>query len=181
MSKSNRILSLRGIIDEETTGKLIDTILKMNYDDESNNLVDSKLCDRQPIHLHIQSGGGNVSDAYALIDTILNSETPVYTFCDGYTYSAAVLVYLAGEKRYASKHSWFLIHNITSTLKNLTTQNIHDEAEYLNVLEGQIMDFLVDRTKLTRTELSQKLSHNIEYIITAKQAFDKGIVTDLLS
>lgn len=180
MINSDRVLSLRGIIDEDNTGKLIDRILQINFEDENNNLVESKIKDRQPIHLHLQSSGGSVSDAFALVDTILNSETPVYTFCDGYAYSAAVFIYLAGERRFSFKHSWFIIHNIKTKLGSLTTQNIQDNLDYLNVLENQILEFLTSRTKLGKVELLEKLNHNMEYMLTSEQALSKGIVTDIL-
>ena len=56
----DKILCLRGDIDTTITGKIMDSILALNEDDE----------DLEPIHLYIQSDGGVAMDGYSLVDII---------------------------------------------------------------------------------------------------------------
>lgn len=53
-----RMLSLRGDIDQTTTGRIIDEIIAINMEDSS---------DLSPIHLFLQSDGGVAMDGYSLV------------------------------------------------------------------------------------------------------------------
>ena len=58
---------------------------------------------REPIKLYINSNGGAIDDMWSLIDIMLNSKTPIYTYCTGYAMSAGFLIFLAGSKRFMTK------------------------------------------------------------------------------
>lgn len=175
MDTNDRILSLRGEVDEKTTGPIIEAILQINDYDYNNSVRD-----REPIRLHIQSNGGNVLDAYALMDIILCSTTPVYTYCDGYVESSALTIYLAGERRFAYKHSRFMIHNMASSLSDKTTRNIEDNLIYIKELEEYDMDFLISRTNMDHEYVKNCLDLHKELFFGSKLALQYGIVTDIL-
>ena len=67
-----------------------------------------------PINLHIQSSGGSLMNTYYIVDLIQSLETPVNTFIDGFAASAATLISVAGDKRYMTKNSLMLIHQLSS-------------------------------------------------------------------
>ena len=169
----NRLLSLRGDIEIDKVGPIIDQILLINKEDEECCSIE----DRNPIHLHIQSGGGDVLDSFALSDVMITSRTPVYTYCDGYVESAAMNVYLAGSQRFVYPHSRFLIHNMKTTLENKTNSNIHEYAEYLNDLELYEIDFLTRGTKISESEIRNIIQHNIEYLFGSAEAIELGVAT----
>lgn len=96
-------------VDNESIGKLIwDILYQIREDDEKDEK--EKDYKREPIKLYINSYGGSVYDMWGLIDIILNSKTPIYTYCTGYAMSAAFKIFLAGHKRYCYKHSTFMYH-----------------------------------------------------------------------
>lgn len=169
----NRLLSLRGDIEADKVGPIIDQILLINKEDEECCSIE----DRNPIHLHIQSGGGDVLDSFALADVMITSHTPIYTYCDGYVESAAMNVYLAGCKRYVYPHSRFLIHNMKTTLENKTNRNINDYVGYLNDLEMYEIDFLTKGTKISESEIRNIIQHNIEYLFGSAKAIELGVAT----
>lgn len=68
---------------------------------------------REPIKIYINSYGGNLYDMWSLIDIILNSKTPIYTYCTGYAMSAGFKIFLAGHKRFVSKHATLLYHQLS--------------------------------------------------------------------
>lgn len=84
-----RMLSLRGDIDQTTTGRIIDEIIAINMEDSS---------DLSPIHLFLQSDGGVAMDGYSLVDIIRWSKVPIYTYCNSYVSSSALDIYLMGKK-----------------------------------------------------------------------------------
>ena len=69
-------------------------------------------CDTIPIHLHIHSPGGSVFSGLSIVDTMLNSKTPIYTYIDGSAASAATLIACCGKKghRHVGKSSFMLVH-----------------------------------------------------------------------
>ena len=65
---------------------------------------------RKPIHLFINSGGGETSAGTAIIQAIRSIKAPVYTIAMGNAGSAAAEVFFSGNKRFAYRDSMFLIH-----------------------------------------------------------------------
>lgn len=64
-------------------------------DEKSRTLKNFK---REPIKMYIQSHGGTICDMWSLIDIILNSKTPIHTYCTGYASSAAFKIFWLVEK-----------------------------------------------------------------------------------
>lgn len=106
-----RLYFLSDDIDNASIGKLSWNILHQIEEDDKNDEKE-KDYKRDPIKLYINSCGGDVYDAWGLIDIILNSKTPIYTYCTGYAMSAAFNIFLAGHKRYCYKHSTFMCHQM---------------------------------------------------------------------
>ena len=62
------------------------------------------------VHLLIHSAGGNVSDGIAIYNFLTNMPIEIITYNVGAVESIAVLVYLTGKVRKASRNASFLIH-----------------------------------------------------------------------
>ena len=107
-----RILFLSDDIDNESVGSITWNILRLIKSDDEKDKKE-KDYRREPIKLYINSYGGSVYDMWGLIDVILNSKTPIYTYCTGYAMSAAFKIFLAGHKRYCYKHSIFMYHQMS--------------------------------------------------------------------
>ncbi len=62
----------------------------------------NNLSPNQPEHLTLilNSGGGSVTDAFALIDTMRGSGIPIHTIGLGKVYSEALMIFMSGEKGY---------------------------------------------------------------------------------
>ena len=65
------------------------------------------------ISLHIQSGGGALMPTFFVCDTIKNLDTPVFVYVDGFAASAASLMVVSGKKRFMTRNSAMLIHQLT--------------------------------------------------------------------
>ena len=94
---NKRTFFLAENIDNESAGKIMwDILYLIREDDEQDKKI---LCyNREPIKLYINSYGGSIDDMWGLIDIILASKTPIYTYCLGYAQSAAFNIFLAGLK-----------------------------------------------------------------------------------
>lgn len=66
----------------------------------------------EPIHLYINSGGGDLTSMFAIYDIMQLVKSPIYTYCLGIAASAAAVLLSAGSKgnRYALPNSEIMIH-----------------------------------------------------------------------
>lgn len=152
---------------------LITMLDKDNYED--TNIKDYE---RDPINIYITSYGGELDPSWGLIDIILNSQTPIYTYCLGCAYSAAFNIFLAGHLRFAYPHSTFLYHQLSTG----TYGKFMDMYEKINVLledQKNIEEYVVSRTKITLEELHQNKTNKQDWYFNFDDAIKYGIVNGL--
>lgn len=63
-----------------------------------------------PIRLWINSCGGDDQMLFYMYDALTSSEAPIYTIGTGMICSAAALLLVCGDRRYATPNSWFMTH-----------------------------------------------------------------------
>lgn len=102
----SRKLYINYEIDETLNDEITYHILRYNAEDKGIPVEK-----RKPILLYIASNGGSVPNGFSLIDTIINSKSPVYTINLAYQYLMGFLIGLAGHKRCATKHTTYLMHD----------------------------------------------------------------------
>ena len=112
------------------------------------------------IKLHISSYGGSVFAAWSAIDTILNSTTPVDTYVKGYAASAGTLMSVAGARRYITKNSYMLIHQLSSGHWG-KYEELKDDMKNSETLMEHIKQHYMDRTSIPKTELKKILKHDL--------------------
>lgn len=133
----------------------------------------------EPIHLFINSSGGNVCDMWSLIDIIENTTTPIYTYTTGYIQSSAVLLFLSGHKRFISKHAYVMIHQISQEIHD----TYHRVDKYMNRLERiweEFRDYILEKTKIDKSRLVDMKTHNEDWYITSEEAIKLGIATSYI-
>lgn len=175
----HRIFYLSGDISNETVGKVCFNILYLIQEDDKKEASEIGFT-RKPIHLHIQSFGGEVYDMWALIDVILNSKTPVYTYCSGYAMSAGFKIFLAGHKRFATKHSTFMCHQM-SCYRHGKYQDLVEDRVEMDYLQDSNERFIVERTRITQSQLDENKSKKQDWYIHFDEALALGVVTDILN
>lgn len=121
-----------------------------NLEDDKKALSNSK---RKPIKIYINCYGGNINDALAIVDSIKLSRTPVFTFNINTTFKESILIYLAGEKRYAYPNSIFMFEFINIEQENLYITNIKNLfLEKTSITENQLDKYFKNRTYFTAKE-----------------------------
>lgn len=103
--------------------------------------------ERVPIKLYIHSYGGDLEQAFAFCDILMASDTPIYTIATGVAMSSAMLIFLAGHKRFAFKHSSLLIHEGSATLSG-TQQQVADAQKNYKAQIDQMKDYVLSRTEI---------------------------------
>lgn len=158
----NRKLYLTDDIESYVVNDIIHHIIQYNVDDKGIPVED-----RKPILLYCTSNGGSVDAGFELIDIIQQSKTPVWTINLGYNYSMALLIGLAGHKRFATPNSKFLMHDGSSIVYN-SGAKAQDQMEFNKRVEQRIKQFVLDRTSISPEEYDARLRE--EWYLFADEA-----------
>lgn len=115
-----------------------------------------------PIYLHINSYGGSVVSGLSGMDNILLSKSPIYTIVDGVSASAATLLSLVGKKRFITKNSVMLIHQISSMHWGKYNE-LKDEMENTEMFMSKLKEIYGKYTKIPLEKLDEILKHDLYF------------------
>lgn len=141
----------------------------------------SNLHPEQPITLYINSGGGYVTDGFALYDYLLSLRAKghhVTTVGLGIVASMAGVLLQAGDERVITPRTWLMIHQVEfgaggklSTMKNLVRFNER--------LQEQALDVLAERSSVSKRTIKQKWTE--DWWLDAGDALKGGFVDKILA
>ena len=174
----NRNFVLSDMINESSIKEVLTMILEINESDqeEENKLKDFK---REPIHLFLNTSGGNIYDGLALVDIIIASKTTVYTYCIGKCLSMGLIIFMAGHKRFIGHNATIMFHGASFGIDS-TIPNIEETLEEVKRLQTLLTDFILQKSKLKRQELDIILESRADWYLAAKDAIKKGIADSYL-
>jgi ATP-dependent Clp protease protease subunit len=161
---------INGAINEETTGKAIRWIIFENMK-EGN----------EPLSLYINSDGGNLPDAFALIDIMRMSKKPVRTIGIGSVCSSAFFIFAAGTKghRMVGKNTILMCHQFTETSEG----KYHDLRTRLKEsarVNQRMIDLLSECSNLDAREVKTKLLPPSDVWLSADDVIELGIADSIL-
>tara|TARA_Y100000992_G_C21252819_1_gene486825 strand:+ start:397 stop:981 length:585 start_codon:yes stop_codon:yes gene_type:complete len=130
-----------------------------------------------PIRLHIQSNGGMLIPTFYVCDVIKELETPVHVYIDGFVASAASLIAICGDKRFMTKHSFMLIHQLQSQSSGRLNE-MKDEISNLDFFNNNAKDIYFENSNISETTLDKLLSD--ELWIDAKQCLQMGLIDEII-
>lgn len=111
----------------------------------------------EPIHLHVQSGGGELLPALYTSDLIASLSPPIHTYVDGICASAATLLTIAGDVRHMSKSSIFMIHQLSTTQSGKYSDLIQS-LKNSDVLMEKLINIYMKNSNLDIETLMQLLA-----------------------
>lgn len=132
--------------------------------------------ERTPIWLHINSGGGDLFAGFALSDVIKEIETPVYSISEGLCASAATLIAMSCQKRYALPNTVFLIHQLSAGIWG-THEQFKDELVIQQIMMDQLEKFYVAHSLVNAEELREMLKRDTW--ISSARALELKIIDGL--
>ena len=162
---------------------IIDEITKSSFE-QVKNLYDELVENNQekPIHFVIGSPGGEASSMLGIMNLILISKTPCYTYLLSETCSAGAWVYLCGHKRFAPKTNLvsFMLHPLAWGMDSeaLGTHNAYNK--YLENLSNKLIAFTVKQTLIPIRKLKKLATSETQFFI-GEELFEQGIATDELT
>ena len=128
-----------------------------------------------PMKLHINSDGGNLTDAFALMDVMRTSPVPIATVGMGNLMSSAFMIFAAGAKgrRAIAKNTSIMIHQFNHEYMG----KYHDMkayAEEIDRINYRMVAELSRTSGLTGQEVGTKLLKPSDVWLTADQLVELG-------
>jgi ATP-dependent Clp protease protease subunit len=129
-----------------------------------------------PMKLYVNSEGGSLIDAFALVDVMRTSSVPIATVGMGNLMSSAFMVFAAGTlgKRAIAKNTSIMIHQFNSDY----TGKYHDMrayAEEIDRINYRMTAELARTSTLSESEVSTKLLRPSDVWLSAEQLVNLGI------
>src|SRR5207248_2719168 len=165
----DRIVFLGTIVDDAVANVVMAQLLHLESEDPEKD-----------IHMYINSPGGAIEAGFAVYDTMQYIKSDVSTICMGQAASFAAFLLLAGAKgkRYALPHARVLLHQPHGGAEGQTSDIEIQAKEFLRYRR------LIDDLIAQHTGQPVEKMHNDtdrDYIMTAEQAKDYGVIDDVIS
>jgi len=172
----NNNIFFYGPITDQTCRELNDILITL--DNNSKTFSTNFAISPPPINLHIQSEGGSLMNSFYIMDLIKNMETPVNTFVDGYVASAGSLLSVMGKKRYMTKNSFIMIHQLSSSLGEGKFNDLDDNMDNLNKFMDTIRNIYLSQTKIPENKLNTILEHDLW--MNSQECLEYGLVDEVI-
>jgi ATP-dependent Clp endopeptidase proteolytic subunit ClpP len=136
------------------------------------------------ITVHINSGGGLVSEGFAIYDKLISLNIPVTTIVEGMCGSIATVIAQAGKtgSRKMFQNSEYFIHNPLWIPQGPDAHNADDLEKLTGELrksEGRLVDFYATVTGADKVMLADKMK--AETTLTSQEAKDLGFIDEVIN
>jgi ATP-dependent Clp protease protease subunit len=164
-----RIVFLGSAIDDSVANLVVAQLLFLEAEDPD-----------RPIHLYINSPGGDVVGLFAIHDTMRYLRSPVATTCVGQAASAAAVLLAAGTKgmRTALPNARVLLHQPHGGAQGQSTDMEIQVREMVEMRE-RIVDILVDATSQPRERIVADMDR--DFILRGEAALAYGVVDEIVT
>lgn len=167
----NDIHYLSGEIEEDNIANAIKWIVTANLDKKP----------KKKLTLYINSEGGDLYQAFGLIDIMKKSHHTISTVGIGSVMSAAFLIFASGDKghRYIGTHTGCMCHQFTTSVEN-KHHDIKAQMKENTNCDQRMVSILKQATDFSIEEVRKKLLPPSDVWFTAKQLVDLKIADHIL-
>lgn len=169
----------------------IDTVnrtfcINKDIDHHSFQEIDAKLNllerdagpDMAPITIKINSCGGSIYDAWAVVARIKKSPCVIRTEAYGAIMSAATMIFAAGTERAVSRYCEFMFHQASVGVEG-PVHSIVNVINSLNREEKMYCEFLQENSKKSSNFWKKMLHSKKDVYLTAEQVVKLGIAKEI--
>ena len=135
---------------------------------------------RKHLTLYINSPGGDLYDAFALIDAMRASHIPIYTVGMGAVMSAAFMIFVSGERghRFLAPNTGVMCHEFSEEIFG-KHHDIRASLLEADNLGKRMQDILVSATGQDAKWVRKTLLNPTDQWFTAEQAIELGLADHL--
>ncbi len=162
---------LNGEIDEESVGAAVKWLIYENLDTSKEKILT----------LYINSTGGDLYQAFGLIDLMRASPHVVRCIGIGAVMSAAFLIFASGDRgqRYAAKNTSFMCHQFSESMDN----KYHDLKATMkenDLCNDRMIAILKEATGFAPSVIKKKLLPASDVYLTAEEVVELKIADHIL-
>jgi ATP-dependent Clp protease protease subunit len=163
---------LNGEINETSVGECIKWLIYESLNSDKQKILT----------LYVNSTGGDLYQAFGLIDIMQTSPHIVRCIGIGAVMSAAFLIFASGTKgeRYAAKNTSFMCHQFTESMDN----KYHDLKATMkenDQCNERMIDILKTATGLAPSVIKKRLLPASDVYLTAEETVDVGVADHILA
>ena len=164
-----RIIFLGGPIDDHTANIIIAQLLFLESEDA-----------KKDIYLYINSPGGSVTSATAIVDTMNHVRPDVATFCVGLAASGAAITLSAGKKgkRFILPNAEVMIHQPMGGVEGQAT-DIAITAKHILKTRDNLNKLLAKNTGKTLAQIEKDVER--DFFMDALEAKTYGIIDEIVT
>jgi ATP-dependent Clp protease protease subunit len=166
-------------LSEEVTEVLLYDVIGADFFGEGVNAKDFraqlKSVKTPTINLRINSPGGSVTEAAAMLAALDEHPARIEVDVDGLAASAASVVMMAGDHIRVATNGLVMIHN-PHALAMGDAGEMRRMAELLDKVREQILDAYKRKSKMTKAQLSKAMDAETWY--TGKEAVEAGLADE---
>ncbi len=162
----NRRLFLHGDIDEAEIGMIQRGMLTMAAQSD------------EPIDLWVSSVGGDVDEAFGLVDVMRLVDVPIHTVAWGKCLSAAPMLVAAGKPgmRLATKNTWFMLHPMRAGMDEASSLDLRTYGDIMEQSMVRYVELLAEYSLMPKRFWSNIMRSRTDRYFTAAEAEDYGLV-----
>ncbi len=162
---------INGEIDEDSVGAAVKWMIYENLDTGKEKVLT----------LYINSTGGDLYQAFGLIDVMRSSPHVVRCIGIGSVMSAAFLIFASGDKgeRYAAKNTSFMCHQFTESMDS----KYHDLKATMkenDLCNERMVAVLKDATGLAPSVIKKKLLPASDVYLSAEEVVELKVADHIL-
>jgi ATP-dependent Clp protease protease subunit len=167
----NSIHFLTGEITEENINECIKWIVFENLDKAK----------QKTLTLYVNSTGGDLYQAFALIDVMNSSNHPIRTIGVGSIMSAAFLIFASGTQgeRYIAGNTGIMCHQFSDSQEG-KYHDIKAQAKENELCNGRMVEILKAATGLPTTKIKAKLLPASDVYMTADELIQYKVADQVL-
>lgn len=153
--------------------------LTQNINDLNKELLKYSIdydCPPPSIFLHINSLGGDLLSAFGVVDTIQTSRIPIVSIIQGQAASAATIISMSCHKRYMTKNSFMLIHQLSNGCYG-KFEEIKDDFENDTTFMETLYSLYQEHTTMNLKKIKKALKHDLWWNLD--KCIENGLVDEV--
>ena len=189
LEPKEKVITFFGEIKSTTVESTIKEIVKINLTDQTyvqqcaqwaiENKLSPMTVTLTPIELYLSTYGGGCYDGLALYDVIEASQTPIEVVCTGKIMSMGIIVALGAKVRKSYRNTTFMIHQVSGVSIG-TLRDMEETVAEVSRINDMLFKVIKSKTKVTEERLMQVIQQKQDWFITAEEALELGILTEII-
>ena len=163
----------------ESVDKLCKLIREYKYKFNDIKKKDN-ICDitPKPLYIHLTTYGGDLYAAIMCYDIIKSSSIPIYTIAEGYTASAGTIISVAGQKRYITQNTVFMIHQLRTGMGGKYEELMEEMQNSKKDMDRIVNIYHTEsKGKMTKIQIKEQLKHDKWF--DSKESIKYGLVDEI--